>query len=70
MPGWSAPMSTNKETIAGILGDLAPLAVRARAMFGEYGIYCDEWPGGIDFGAANGISSADGDGDGWGNVFA
>ena len=35
-------MSTNKEIIADILDELAPLRVRARSMFGEYGIYCDE----------------------------
>ena len=35
-------MSTSKEIIADILDALAPLQVRARAMFGEYGIYCDE----------------------------
>jgi TfoX/Sxy family transcriptional regulator of competence genes len=35
-------MSTSKETIADILNELAPLRVRARSMFGEYGLYCDE----------------------------
>jgi len=35
-------MSTGKEIIEDILNKLAPLQVRARAMFGEYGIYCDE----------------------------
>ena len=35
-------MSTSKETVAFILDQLAPLPVRARAMFGEYGLYCDE----------------------------
>jgi TfoX/Sxy family transcriptional regulator of competence genes len=35
-------MSTSKETIAYILGQLEPLAVRSRAMFGEYGLYCDQ----------------------------
>ncbi len=35
-------MSTSKEIIADILDGLAPLRVRARAMFGEYGVYCDE----------------------------
>jgi len=35
-------MSTSKETAAFILDQLAPLPVRARAMFGEYGVYCDE----------------------------
>jgi TfoX/Sxy family transcriptional regulator of competence genes len=35
-------MSTTKETLEYILDQLAPLPVRARAMFGEYGVYCDE----------------------------
>ena len=35
-------MSTNKDTVARILEQLEPLDVRARAMFGEYGLYCDE----------------------------
>ena len=35
-------MPTSKETVAYILDQLAPLPVRARAMFGEYGLYCDE----------------------------
>ena len=35
-------MSTSKETIAYILGQLEPLDVRSRAMFGEYGLYCDD----------------------------
>ncbi len=35
-------MSTSKETVARILEQLEPLDVRARAMFGEYGLYCDE----------------------------
>ena len=35
-------MSTSKETVAFILDQLAPLPVRAKAMFGEYGLYCDE----------------------------
>lgn len=35
-------MGTAKETVAYILDQLAPLPVRARAMFGEYGLYCDE----------------------------
>lgn len=35
-------MATRKETVAHILEELAPLPVRARAMFGEYGLYCDE----------------------------
>lgn len=35
-------MATKKETVAHILDSLAPLPVRARAMFGEYGLYCDE----------------------------
>jgi hypothetical protein len=35
-------MSTSKDTIAFLLEQLEPLDVRARAMFGEYGLYCDE----------------------------
>lgn len=35
-------MATKKDTVAAILETLAPLDVRARAMFGEYGLYCDE----------------------------
>lgn len=35
-------MSTSKETVAFILDRLAPLPVRAKAMFGEYGLYSDE----------------------------
>jgi TfoX/Sxy family transcriptional regulator of competence genes len=35
-------MATKKETLEYILDQLAPLPVRARAMFGEYGLYCDE----------------------------
>jgi TfoX/Sxy family transcriptional regulator of competence genes len=35
-------MSTSNETIADILERLEPLDVRARSMFGEYGIYCNE----------------------------
>jgi len=35
-------MATSKETVAFLLEQLAPLDVRARAMFGEYGLYCDE----------------------------
>jgi TfoX/Sxy family transcriptional regulator of competence genes len=35
-------MATNKETVEYILDQLVPLPVRARAMFGEYGVYCDE----------------------------
>ena len=35
-------MSTEKATVEFILDQLAPLPVRARAMFGEYGVYCDE----------------------------
>ncbi len=35
-------MSTQKQTVEDILGRLAPLQVRARSMFGEYGLYCDE----------------------------
>ncbi|MDH6678134.1 TfoX/Sxy family transcriptional regulator of competence genes [Rhodococcus sp. LBL1] len=35
-------MGTSKETVAYVLGQLEPLDVRARAMFGEYGLYCDD----------------------------
>jgi TfoX/Sxy family transcriptional regulator of competence genes len=35
-------MTTAKETVDFILDQLAPLPVRARAMFGEYGVYCGE----------------------------
>lgn len=35
-------MATKKETVAAILDSLAALPVRTRAMFGEYGLYCDE----------------------------
>lgn len=35
-------MGTSKETVTYILDQLAPLPVRARAMFGEYALYCDE----------------------------
>jgi TfoX/Sxy family transcriptional regulator of competence genes len=35
-------VATGKETVAYILDQLGPLPVRARAMFGEYGVYCDE----------------------------
>lgn len=34
-------MATRKETVEHILDQLAPLPVRAKAMFGEYGLYCD-----------------------------
>jgi len=34
-------VSTNKETIAFLLEQLEPLNVAAKAMFGEYGLYCD-----------------------------
>ena len=35
-------MATEKATVDFILDQLAPLPVRARAMFGEYGLYCYE----------------------------
>ena len=35
-------MATTKDTMARILEQLEPLNVRARAMFGEYALYCDE----------------------------
>jgi len=35
-------MATQRSTVEFVLDQLEPLNVRARAMFGEYGIYCDE----------------------------
>jgi TfoX/Sxy family transcriptional regulator of competence genes len=35
-------VATRKETIEFILDQLAPLPVRARAMFGGHALYCDE----------------------------
>ncbi len=35
-------MATKKATVEYILDQLGPLPVRAQAMFGEYGLYCDE----------------------------
>lgn len=35
-------MGTSRETVAYVRGQPEPLDVRARAMFGEYGLYCDE----------------------------
>ncbi|HLU37108.1 MAG TPA: TfoX/Sxy family protein [Thermomicrobiales bacterium] len=35
-------MSTSKELVERILDALIPLDVRTRAMFGAYGLYCDE----------------------------
>ena len=35
-------MATTKATVEHVLDQLAPLPVRAHAMFGEYGLYCDE----------------------------
>ena len=35
-------MATSKDTVAYVLEQLEPLDVRARAMFGEYGFYCDD----------------------------
>ncbi|WP_084125704.1 TfoX/Sxy family protein [Demequina sp. NBRC 110054] len=35
-------MATSRQTIDHLLEQLAPLDVRARAMFGEYGLYCDD----------------------------
>jgi len=35
-------MATSKDTVAYVLEQLEPLNVRARAMFGEYGFYCDD----------------------------
>jgi len=34
-------MSTSKDAMAYILEQLEPLPVRARAMFGEYALYCE-----------------------------
>lgn len=35
-------MSTSKETVEDVLERLGSLDVRARAMFGEYALYCDD----------------------------
>lgn len=35
-------MSTSPDTVAYLLEQLEPLNARARAMFGEYGVYVDE----------------------------
>ncbi|WP_042215478.1 TfoX/Sxy family protein [Demequina mangrovi] len=35
-------MSTSRSTVDHLLEQLEPLPVRVRAMFGEYGLYCDE----------------------------
>lgn len=35
-------VSTDKATVADVLESLEPLDVRARAMFGEHGLYCDD----------------------------
>jgi TfoX/Sxy family transcriptional regulator of competence genes len=35
-------VATAKTTVAHLLEQLEPLNVRARAMFGEYAVYCDE----------------------------
>jgi TfoX/Sxy family transcriptional regulator of competence genes len=35
-------MATDKSTVEFIVDQLDPLPVRTRAMFGEYGLYCDE----------------------------
>lgn len=35
-------VTQNKEFVQGIVERLAPLDVRARSMFGSYGLYCDE----------------------------
>jgi TfoX/Sxy family transcriptional regulator of competence genes len=34
-------VSTSKQTVAFIEDQLAPLDIRTRSMFGEFGIYCD-----------------------------
>jgi TfoX/Sxy family transcriptional regulator of competence genes len=35
-------VATSKDAVAHLLEQLEPLDVRARAMLGEYGVYCDE----------------------------
>jgi TfoX/Sxy family transcriptional regulator of competence genes len=35
-------VATQRQTVDAVLGALAPANVRARAMFGEYGVYCDD----------------------------
>ena len=35
-------MATDKAIVEFIIDQLAPLPVRAKAMFGEYALYCDE----------------------------
>lgn len=35
-------MATRKETVEYVLDQLDPLPVRARSMFGEYALYCDD----------------------------
>lgn len=35
-------MATSKDTVAYVLEQLEPLDVRARSMFGEYGLYCED----------------------------
>ncbi len=35
-------MATSKQTVEFLLEQLAPLDVRTKAMFGEYGLYCDD----------------------------
>jgi TfoX/Sxy family transcriptional regulator of competence genes len=35
-------MSTSKDAVAYVLEQLEPLDVRARAMFGEYAVYCND----------------------------
>ena len=35
-------MATRRETVEYVLDQLDPLPVRARSMFGEYALYCDE----------------------------
>ncbi|WP_062203457.1 TfoX/Sxy family protein [Demequina salsinemoris] len=35
-------MATSRQTVDYLLEQLAPLDVRARAMFGEFGLYCED----------------------------
>lgn len=40
--GSDRTMSTSKDVVADLVERLEPLRVRARAMFGEYALYCDD----------------------------
>ncbi len=50
-------MATSKDTVAYVLEQLEPLDVRARAMFGEYGFYCDNKIVGFSYAAARTLSA-------------